>query len=68
MDEIRIKAKQDYLQGMRQKDIADKYNISINTLKSWIKRYGWSEEKKNYNKKGAPLNNENAKGNKGGAA
>jgi len=75
LDEIRIKAKQDYLDGMRQKDIADKYNISINTLKSWIKRYGWSEEKKNYNKKGAPkekkgapLNNKNAKGNKGGAA
>lgn len=75
MDEIRIKAKQDYLEGMKQKDIAAKYNISINTLKSWIKRYGWSEEKKSYNKKGAPkkkkgapLNNENAKGNKGGAA
>ncbi|WMM24060.1 helix-turn-helix domain-containing protein [Tissierella sp. MB52-C2] len=74
MDEIRIKAKQDYLEGMRQKDIADKYNISINTLKSWIKRYGWSEEKKNYNKKGAPkkkrgapLNNTNAVGNDGGA-
>ncbi|NLY44635.1 MAG: terminase [Tissierella sp.] len=54
---------------MKQKDIAEKYNISINTLKSWIKRYKWSEEKKNYNnkgapkkKKGAPLNNENAKG------
>ncbi len=74
MDEIRIKAKQDYLSGMKQKDICDKYNISINTLKSWIKRYGWSEEKKNYNKKGAPknkrgapLNNANAIGNDGGA-
>lgn len=59
---------------MKQKDICDKYNISINTLKSWIKRYGWSEEKKNYNKKGAPknkrgapLNNANAIGNDGGA-
>lgn len=69
MDEIRKKAKQDYLEGMKQKDICDRYNISINTLKSWIKRYGWSEEKKNYNnkgapkkKKGAPLNNSNAKG------
>lgn len=74
MDEIRKKAKQDYLEGMKQKDIADKYNISINTLKSWIKRYKWSEEKKNYNKKGAPkkkkgapLNNANAVGNDGGA-
>lgn len=75
MDEIRKKAKQDYLEGMKQKDIADKYNISINTLKSWIKRYKWSEEKRNYNnkgapkkKKGAPLNNVNAIGNSGGAA
>lgn len=71
---IRDKAKQDYLNGMKQKDIAEKYNISINTLKSWIKRYKWSEEKKNYNKKGAPkkkrgapLNNTNAVGNDGGA-
>lgn len=75
MDEIRIKAKQDYLEGMKYQDICDKYNISINTLKSWIKRYKWSEEKKNYkkkgahkNKKGAPLNNKNAEGNSGGAA
>lgn len=75
MDEIRIKAKQDYLEGMKYQDICDKYNISINTLKSWIKRYKWSDEKKNYkkkgahkNKKGAPLNNKNAEGNSGGAA
>lgn len=74
MDEIRIKAKQDYLDGMKPKEIADKYNISINTLKSWIKRYRWSEEKKNHNKegapkkkKGAPLNNKNAEGNSGGS-
>lgn len=58
---------------MKYQDICDKYNISINTLKSWIKRYGWSEEKKNYNnkgapkkKRGAPLNNKNAVGNDGG--
>lgn len=74
LDEIRKKAKQDYLEGMKYKDICDKYNVSINTLKSWIKRYKWSEEKKNYNnkgapkkKKGAPLNNVNAVGNDGGA-
>ncbi len=66
MDEIRIKAKQDYLEGMKYQDICDKYNISINTLKSWIKRYKWSEEKKNYNKKGA--HNKNAEGNSGGTA
>lgn len=71
---IRDKAKQDYLKGMKYKDICDKYNISINTLKSWIKRYRWSDEKKKYkkkdahkNKKGAPFNNKNAVGNDGGA-
>ncbi|MDR7856316.1 hypothetical protein [Tissierella sp.] len=69
MDDIRKNAKQDYFEGMKYQDICDKYNISINTLKSWIKRYAWSEEKKDHNKKGAPkkkkgapLNNENAKG------
>lgn len=74
MDEIRKKAKRDYIDGMKYKDICDKYNISINTLKSWIKRYKWSEEKKKNskkgapkNKRGAPLNNANAVGNNGGA-
>ena len=43
--------KKEYLEGLKQKDICEKHNISINTLKSWIKRYGWSKEKK-----GAPKN------------
>lgn len=38
--------KQEYLKGIKQKDICEKYNLSLNTLKSWIKRYGWSKEKK----------------------
>ncbi|SMB95439.1 Sigma-70, region 4 [Desulfonispora thiosulfatigenes DSM 11270] len=38
-------AKQDYLYGMKYKDLAEKYEVSINTIKSWIKRYGWSKEK-----------------------
>lgn len=44
----------------------------MNTLKSWIKRYKWAEEKKKgapqKRKKGAPLNNKNSVGNKGGSA
>ncbi|MDU4598322.1 MAG: phage terminase small subunit, partial [Clostridium sporogenes] len=44
----------------------EKYSVSLNTIKSWVKRYGWSEEKKqrgaHKNKKGAPLNNKNAVG------
>lgn len=59
-------AKEDYLKGMKYKDIADKYNVSLNTIKSWVKRYGWAKEKKkkgaHKSKKGAPLNNKNAAG------
>lgn len=66
----REQVKADYLNGMKQKDIVQKYNLPLNTLKSWVKRYHWSEEKKGAPKKkkgGAPLNNKNAVGNKGGA-
>lgn len=69
MEEIRNKAKQDYMKGMKYKDICDKYDISMNTLKSWVKRYSWAKERKNKKKKGAhkdkggaPLNNSNAVG------
>lgn len=50
---------------MKQKEISAKYDISLNTLKSWIKRYNWSKEKKKgapKSKKGAPLGNKNATG------
>lgn len=36
------KAEKDYLAGMKYKDIAVKYDVSINTVKSWKKRNGWS--------------------------
>lgn len=59
-------AKEDYLNGMKYKDLAIKYEVSLNTIKSWVKRYGWSKDKKkkgsHKNKKGAPLNNKNAVG------
>ncbi|MBZ4656492.1 MAG: phage protein [Thermoanaerobacter sp.] len=74
LNEIREKVKQDYLEGMKYKDICEKYNLSINTLKSWIKRYGWADEKKYQSKqcapkkkRGAPIGNKNAVGNNGGA-
>nr|DAZ59944.1 MAG TPA: Terminase small subunit [Caudoviricetes sp.] len=38
------------------KALAEKYNISLNTVKSWIKRYGWSK-----------LKNEGAPSEQGGA-
>lgn len=38
------KAERDYLAGMKYRDIAEKYNVSINTVKSWKKRYGWDRK------------------------
>lgn len=43
-------AEKDYLAGMKYKDIATKYDVSINTVKSWKNRYGWQRG----SKKGAP--------------
>lgn len=38
------RAEQDYMGGMKYKDIAEKYGTTINTVKSWKKRYGWNRE------------------------
>lgn len=46
-------AKHDYILGAKYAEIAEKYNVSINTVKSWKKRYGWSREKTA--KKSAPI-------------
>ncbi|MFL8267656.1 phage terminase small subunit [Clostridioides difficile] len=65
MQDVKEKVKQDYLKGMKQKEISSKYDISLNTLKSWIKRYNWSKEKKKgapINKRGAPFYNKNSVG------
>lgn len=37
-------AEKDYIAGMKYKDIAAKYNVSINTVKSWKTRYNWSKK------------------------
>ncbi|PFO79971.1 hypothetical protein COJ87_06020 [Bacillus cereus] len=73
-------AQEDYMQGMKYKDIAEKHEVSINTIKSWRKRHGWhrkgvhpneekgctlNDEKK---KTGAPIGNKNAVGNSGNKA
>lgn len=65
-------AEQDYMNGMKYKDIAEKYEVSLNTVKSWKTRHGWNKkgctQKK---KKGAhkntisQLGNRNATGPKG---
>lgn len=56
-------AYEDYLSGMKRKDIAIKYGVSVNTVKSWKTRH-WNkkEDAPPKVKKGAPLKNKNAKG------
>lgn len=48
---------------MKRKDIAQKYNVSINTVKSWKQRH-WNKKEgaPPKRKKGAPLKNKNASG------
>lgn len=38
-NEIRDKAYKDYCSGMKYKDIAEKYNVSLSTVKSWATRH-----------------------------
>ena len=61
------KARVDYMAGMKRKDIAEKYGVSINTVDSWKKRHGWSkngapQSSAPQKKLGAPFGNQNAKG------
>ena len=43
--EKRIAAQHDYELGMKYKDIATKYGVSINTVRSWKTRYKWQRNK-----------------------
>lgn len=66
-------AQEDYMQGMKYKELAEKYEVSINTVKSWKTRYKWdrkgvhtnNEKVRTQKKTGAPINNKNAVGNSG---
>jgi uncharacterized protein YjcR len=75
MAEKYVHAEKDYVKGMKYKDIAEKYDVSLNTVKSWKKRYDWNrdrgapkEKSVHTKKRGAPKGNINAKGNSGGSA
>jgi phage terminase small subunit len=46
-------AQKDYILWMPFKDIAAKYAVSVETVKSWKKRHGWSRDKTT--KKSAPI-------------
>lgn len=79
-EEIREQVLADYRNGIKPKALSEKTGISINTIKSWIKRdkdkkVSMKEDAPKHKKgasskssRGAPLGNKNAKGNKGGAA
>lgn len=59
MAEIHENAEKDYIAGFKYQEIADKYNVSINTVKSWKKRYGWLRgNKKEHKQKGCTQNKE----------
>ena len=59
-------AYEDYKKGLKRKEIAEKYNVSINTVKSWKTRHWNKMDKKEgappKKKRGAPLGNKNATG------
>ena len=38
-EEIRDKAFEDYKKGMKYKEIAEKYGVSLSAVKSWASRY-----------------------------
>ncbi|WP_339180901.1 phage terminase small subunit [Bacillus sp. FSL R5-0560] len=73
MAEKHIQAYKDYVKGMKYKDLAEKYEVSVNTIKSWKQRHGWERkkgapiEKSVHTKKGGQPGNKNAVGNNGGA-
>jgi uncharacterized protein YjcR len=72
-EQIKQSIKADYQKGIKPKELSEKHGISVNTIKSWIKRYDWnkkevspgaSSSKKgapSKRGKGAPLGNQNSK-------
>lgn len=38
-------AERDYIDGAKYKEIAEKYGVSLNTVKQWKRRYAWQREK-----------------------
>ena len=39
-------AETDYMNGLKYKEIAEKYGVALSTVKSWKTRYGWSRKGK----------------------
>ncbi len=51
MADVKSLAENDYMLGMKYKDIAEKYNVTINTVKSWKQRYKWDRKSMHTKKK-----------------
>lgn len=78
-EDIREKAFLDYQKSMKYKEIAEKYNVNLSTVKSWAVRY-WKKDDCNKREKklqlkdkkvatrGGQLGNKNAINNSGGSA
>jgi phage terminase small subunit len=47
MADIHEQAEKDYKLGMKYKDIAGKYNVSLDTVKKWKTRHKWTRDKGN---------------------
>ena len=54
-------SEEDYINGMKYKEIAEKYNVSINTVKSWKTRYKWCKDKKGMHTKSKKVCTQNKK-------
>lgn len=77
LGEKKEKAYNDWKSGMKQKEISEKYEVKLNTVKSWAIRDWKKREEKVATKpqkvatskkpRGAPKGNRNAVGNQGGA-
>lgn len=59
---IRENAYKDYISGKKYSEIAEKYNVSINTIKSWKRRFNW--QRNSHTKKGAKAKSVQELGNK----
>ncbi len=55
-------AEEDYINGMKYKEIAEKYDVSINTVKSWKTRYKWCKDKKSMHTKNKKVCTQNKNG------
>ena len=62
-EEQELNIKNDYLNGLKYKEICEKYNITQNQLRAVIRKYKLTRTKSN-----AQKGNQNSKGNKGGHA